>query len=67
MSQPGNQRRNLKNTWKQMKMKTQWSKTFGICRKSSPKVEVYSATRLLQETRKISNEKPNPTPKGSRK
>ena len=35
IGQPGNQRRHFKNTWKQMKMKTQWSKTFGMQQKES--------------------------------
>ena len=35
--------------------------------KSSSKREIYSNTILLQETRKISNEQPNLTTKGTRK
>ena len=34
--------------------------------KSSSKREVYSDTGLPQETRKISNKQPNPTPRGTR-
>ena len=47
-------------------MKTYLSKPLG-CSKGSPKREVHSNTGLLQETRKISNTQPNPTPKGARK
>ena len=36
------------------------------CSKSSPKREVYSNTRLPQETRKISSKQSNLTPKGTR-
>ena len=36
------------------------------CSKSSAKREVYSNTSLPQETRNISNEKPNLTPKAIR-
>ena len=35
--------------------------------KSSPEREVHSITGLSQETRKISNKQPNPTPKRTRK
>ena len=66
MDQPGNQRGNKKNTWKHMKMKTQYSKPLG-CSKSDPKREVYNNTVLPQEARKISNTQPNLTPKGGRK
>ena len=45
-------------------MKTQWSKSMG-CSKSSSKREVYSDTRLPQETREISNKQPNPILKGT--
>ena len=54
------------NTWKQMKMKTQKSKTFGI-QQSSYKREVYSNTGLPQEARKVSNTQPNLIPKRCRK
>ena len=37
------------------------------CSKSSSKMEVYSNTILPQETRNISNKKPNLTPKAIRK
>ena len=47
-----------------MIMKTQW---FKICEQSkgSPERNIYSSTSLSQETRKVSNTQPNPTPKGS--
>ena len=48
-----------------MTMKTRRSKPMG-CSKSSSKREVYSYTSLPQETRKISNKKPNLTPKAIR-
>jgi len=41
-------RKKSKNTKSQMKMKTQWSKVFGI-HQSCSKREVYSNTGLLQE------------------
>ena len=41
----------VRNTWKQMKMKTQWSKTFEIS-KSGPKRRVYNNKALPQEVRK---------------
>ena len=44
-----------------MAMKQGYSKPMG-CSKNSPKREVYSNTILPQETRKISNRKPNFTP-----
>jgi len=47
-------------------MKTQQSESLG-CSKSVSKREVYSNTSLPQEARKISNKKPNLTPKGARK
>ena len=37
------------------------------CSKGSAKMEVYSNTSLLQETRAISNKQPNLTPKATRK
>ena len=37
-----------------------------VCSKNSSKREVYSNTRLPQETRKISNKQPNFTPKAAR-
>ena len=42
-----------------MKMKAQWSKTC-VMQKNDSKREVHSNIFLLQETRKISNKKPNP-------
>ena len=56
---------NITNTQRQMKMKTQQFKTYGIQQKQS-KGEVYSDTNLPQETRKISNKQPNFTPKDTR-
>ena len=32
--------------------------------KDSPERKIYSGTSLSQETRKVSNTQPNPTPKG---
>jgi len=37
------------------------------CRKSSAKREVYNNTSLPQKIRKISNKRPNPIPKATRK
>ena len=54
MGQLGNKRRNFKSTWKQMKMKTQWSKPLGRI-KSGPKREGQSNTGLSQEARKLNN------------
>ena len=51
-TKPGYQKRKI-NTWKQMKMKIQWSKTSG-CSKSSQKREIYSNIELPQEVRKLS-------------
>ena len=65
-TEPGNQRRNFKNIWKHMKMKTPQSKTLGYS-KSSPKREICSNTGLRQEAKEISNKQPNLTPKGARK
>jgi len=59
-------KRKLKNTWGQIKMKTQQSKIFAM-QQSSSKREVYSSAGLSQEARKILNKQPNPTPKGDRK
>ena len=50
-----NQRENSKNTYRQMKTKTQWSKKSMWCSKSSPKGEIYSDTSLPQEIGKISS------------
>ena len=63
-------KKKLKNMWKQMKMKTQWSMVCVLCfcnSKGGHKREVYCNTGLKQETRKISNTQPNITPKGARK
>ena len=65
MSQPGNKKKKLKSIWKQMKMKTQQSKTLESS-KSSSKTQVYNNTSLPQ-ARKISSKKPNLTSKGARK
>ena len=48
-----------------MTIKTQQPKTYGIS-KSTSKREIYSNTILPQETRKISNNQPNLTPKAIR-
>ena len=55
-----------KNLWKQMTMKTQQLKTYGMQQKC-PKREVYSNTTLPQETRKTSNRQHNFTPKATGK
>ena len=47
--------RKLKNTYRQVEMKTQQSKTNG-CSKSSSKREVYSDKHLRHQTQKLSNE-----------
>ena len=52
MDQPGNMK--FKNTWKQMKKKTQLPKLLRYS-KSGSKREVYNNTGLPQEARKISN------------
>ena len=61
--------RNQKENKKIPRNKSQWKhndpKPMG-CSKSSCKREVYSNTILPQETRKISNEQPNLTPKATR-
>ena len=53
MGQWRNQRRNLKNTLRQMKMERQHIKSMGYS-KSSSKRDVYSDTGLVQKIRKIS-------------
>ena len=55
-----------KNTWREIKAKHSDTKSMG-CSKSSSKRKVYSDTRPIQETRKVSNKKPNLTTKGTRK
>ena len=55
MGQPGNKRRKKKDTWKQMKMKIQCPKNFGI-QQSDSKREVYINTGLSQEEK---SQKPN--------
>ena len=52
----------LKNTWKQMKMKTQVFNTFGT-NKGGLKMEVHSTTSLSQETIRVSNKQPILKPK----
>ena len=49
-----------------MKMKTQWSKIFGM-QQNYFKREVYTNTGLPQEERKISNIEPNLIPNGAKK
>ena len=51
-------RENIKKYLEQMTMKIQWSKN-NWHSKSNSKREIYSNTILPQETRKISNKKPN--------
>ena len=57
-------KKNFKNSWKQMIMKTQLSKTVGHS-KGSPERKVYSDTSLFQQTIKVSSTQPNPTTKGA--
>ena len=59
-----NQRGNQKIPREKWKWKHDDPKPMG-CSKSSSKREVYSNTTLPQETRKISNKKPNLTPKAT--
>ena len=47
-----------------MIMKTQQFKIVGH-NKGSPERKIYSGASLSQETRKVSNTQPNPTPKGA--
>ena len=60
-----NQRGNQKTPRDRWKQKHDNPKPMGHG-KSSSKREVYSDTGLPQETRKISNKQPNPTPRGTR-
>ena len=53
-----------KDTLKQMKMRTQLSKSVGHW-ESNPKKEIHSITGLSQETRKNSNKQSNFTVKGT--
>ena len=57
-------RRKSKNTLKQMKMRTQQSKSVGH-RESKPKWEIHSIAELSQKTRKSSNKQYNFTRKGT--
>ena len=50
-----------KSFWKQMKMNSQQSKTFGH-REGSPEREVHSNTGLPIKNINISNRQPNPIP-----
>ena len=65
MGQRKNQQGNQTISWNKQKWKHNTAKPMGYS-KSSSKREVYSYTSLPQETRKISNEKSNLTPKGTR-
>ena len=56
----------IKNTLRQMTMKTQPYISMG-CSKSSPKREVHSDMGLPQKARKNSNKQPNQPPKTTRK
>ena len=60
-----NQRGNKKIPRDKWQWKHNTPKPMG-CSKSSSKREVYSYTRLPQETRKISNKQSNLTPEGTR-
>ena len=66
MGQPGNKRKNKNNTWKQIKMKIQWSKIFGMQQKWFYEGS-NSNTDIPQESRKIRNKQPNITHKGAKK
>ena len=50
-----------KSFWKQTKMKSQQSKTYGT-QQGSPEREVHNNTGLPKKNRNISNKQPNPTP-----
>ena len=54
-----------KSFWKQTKMKSQQSKTYGT-QQGSPEREVHNNTGLPKKNTNISNEQPNPTPTGTR-
>ena len=54
-------KRKSENTLRQMTMKTQHYKIYGM-QKTSSKREIHSNTGLPQETRKILNTKPNLPP-----
>ena len=62
----GNSRINLKNTWKQIKMKTRQSKHLGWG-KGGPEREVYYNSGLPWEAKKVPNTQSNLTLKGARK
>ena len=47
-----NTKEEIKNTWKQMKMKIQWVQTFEMQQKRGHKRKVYSNTDPPQEARK---------------
>ena len=50
------------HTWSQIKMKTQWFKSYGTQQKQFKK-EIYSTTGLPQEIRISANKRSNPTSK----
>ena len=50
-----------KSSWKQTKMNSQQSKTYGT-QQDSPEKEVYSDTGLPKKNRNSSNKQPNHTP-----
>ena len=50
-----------KHTERQMTVKSRWLRTHGSSKSPSER-EVYISTVLTQETRKITNKQPNPTP-----
>ena len=54
-----------KTLWRQMKMNSQQSKTYGNS-KGSPEMEVHSNTGLHKKNRNISNKQPNPIPTRTR-
>ena len=66
MSEPGNQSRDFRNAWKQIKRKIQWYKPL-VSKKSGHTREAYSNTDLPQEDRNSSNKQPHFTPKRARK
>ena len=58
--------KNLKDSWKLMKMKIQCSKSLGYS-KSSPEREIHRNTSIPQKTGKNSNTQANLAPKGTGK
>ena len=57
-------RKNLKDSWKLMRMKMQPFKIFG-CSKSSPEGEIHRNTSIHPKTGKNSNTRANLAPKGA--